>query len=132
MFGIVKMKCIQLHCPFLAELFLILYLVLLYPGIKIGTVTHPLEMKYLGQGLIYHFIPGVTCGESNIRILVVGRRVAIIETAQLLPQVMANQQAGAGNIITLLEIVVFRLFSVIHTPEIPRRAVAPHNGTRLL
>ncbi len=85
--SIVQALAGQLCLPFLFQLLIVGYLVTLKPcPLHVRPIGNPLEMDHLGKGLVYHPVAGFAHCKSQVRILAVSRRKAVVKTADLLPQ----------------------------------------------
>ena len=132
MLGVGEMACVEFLRPFLPEDRLVDDLMLLDALVQAGAVAHALDMADHAARLINHGMTGGAYGKAVVGILVVSGHETIVETAELLPERAAREQAGARDVIDLAAVVVGRQIRCVGTPEVPARRVAPDDATRLL
>ena len=119
--------------PLLAELFAVLHLVALEPRPRdIGAVGDALEVNHLRQRLVNHPVSVAADLKGQVRVLAVGRRIAVIKPADLLPQASADENRGAGDIVHILDVVVFCLVRIIQAAVVPAGSVAPDDAAGFL
>ena len=123
----------QLCRPFFPEFFIIDHLIPFQAtSLDIGSVRHTLKMNHLGQWLIYHPVSGFSHLKGQIGIFTVCRGKSGIKSADLLPQIIRQQDRRTGNVIHILHIVIFRLIRVIQTAIVPAGTIAPDDAASLL
>ena len=131
--AVVDALLFKLPGPLFLKLPAVFHLIALEPGaVHIRAVGNALKMDHPGKRLVHHPVTGPAHLKCQIRILAVGRRKALVKTADLLPQRHGQQDRRPGNVVHILHIVVFRLFRVVQTPVIPAGTVAPDDSARLL
>jgi hypothetical protein len=118
--------------PALAEFRLVLHLVALHAFREVGAVGYALEVDDFRRGLVIDAATRFACTEAEVRILAVGRHVALVETAEGFEKRARNEQARARAVVGFAHIVVFRLRRVVAAPVVPCGTVAPHDAARLL
>ena len=92
----------------------------------------PSRCTTLRLRLVEHLAPRRAHGEGDVGVLVVRRRVAQVEAAELAEQRRGNREARAGAVVDLAQVVVLRLVGVVVAAVVPRRAVAPDDAAGFL
>ena len=123
----------ELRFPFFLQLFRILHLVALQAGpLYIGAVGYTFKVGDDGLRLIYDAVSVLPDFESQVRVLAVGRGIAFVETADLLPEAAADHDGGAGDIVHVLHVVEFRKIRILQAPVVPAGGIAPDDAARFL
>src|SRR6476620_9917575 len=91
--------------PLFDELRPIDYLVALRSLTSIGPVRGALEMRDYGRWLVHHLPATVTNLEGEICVVVVDRRIPLVEPANLHPQRPSDHQASRRDVVDLAYIV---------------------------
>ena len=103
----------------------------LTPAVTVGARRLALEVDDGGARLVVDPAAGRAHREREIGVLVVGRRVARVEAAQLAEQrACGNGEARAGAVVGLAQVVVLGLVGIVVAAQIPRGAVAPDDAAR--
>ena len=118
--------------PLVGERRLIDDLVPLDAGGLVGAGRLALEMDDGRQRLVVHLAAGGAHGEGEIDVLVIRRRVARVEAAELAEQRGRDREARAGAVVDFAQVVVLGLVGIVVAAAVPRRAVAPDDAARLL
>ena len=89
-------------------------------------------MDDFGQGLIYHSVTCLPDSKGKIRVLTVCRGKPGVKPSYLLPQISGKKDCRTGNVIHILNIIVFWLVRIIQSAIIPSRTIAPDDSSGLL
>ena len=130
--GIGKMKALEGIPPLVDELQAIDLLVFLDAAALVGAVADPFKVKHHRMRLQADPKAPLAGGKTQVGILVVGRGITGVEAIQLTPERTAHQQAGAGDIVDLLDILVLGLLRVVTAAVVPAGTVPPDDSARLL
>ena len=131
--AIIHTLLFELFRPFFLQFLRILHLIPLQAAsIHIGSIGNTLEMDYLRERLVYHPVAGLSHLEGQIRVFAVCRGKPLIETADLLPERIRQQDRGARDIVHILHIVIFRFIRIVQPAIVPAGAVAPDDTARFL
>ena len=118
--------------PALRERRLVDRLVLLDAGRLVPTGRDALEVHDRRRGLVAHRASRGAHGEREVGVLVVRRRVARVEAAERREQRRGDREAGARAVVDVAHVVVLGPVGIVAAPEVPGRAVAPHDAAGFL
>src|SRR5439155_10887448 len=107
-------------------------LVALETGDRVGSGGGALVVDDLRARLVEHAPAGGANRGAEVGVLVVGGRVALVETAELAPEVGVNQQAGGRAVVDLAHEAEPRVGRVFAAPVVPAGAVREDDRSRLL
>ena len=89
-------------------------------------------MHHFGPGLVKRLQPDAAQPEGKVRILVIRRRVFLIEPAGREKHLPPHHQRRTGTIIDLPQIVEFRRVRIGPPTVIPGRRIVPQNAPGFL
>ena len=89
-------------------------------------------MADLGLGLVDDAVAELAGGEGQVRVLVVGRRVAPVEAAEGVEDLLTYEQTGARAVVHVTHEVVGRVIGVPAPAVVEPGAVPPDDASGLL
>ena len=122
----------ELGRPLRLELRPVGHLVLLDPAALVGAGGLALEVDDPGRRLVVDAAACGAHGEGEVGVLVIRRRVALVEAAELAEERRRHREAGARAVVHLPQVVVLGPVGVAVAAVVPRGAVAPDDAARLL
>src|SRR5207253_9677490 len=90
------------------------------------------EMNDASEGLVEDFASRCTNGKGKIDVLVIRGRIALVESSKRSEQGSRNREAGARAVVDFAQIVVFGSLRIVVASVVPRRSVAPRDGSSFL
>ncbi len=118
--------------PARQEFFLIDHLIALGAGGGVGARTDAFEMHDHRRGLVQHAQAGGTHLHRKVGVLVIGRCVMRVETAELAEQLCAQRDGSTGAVIHFAYEVVLGFCRIIEAAVVPARAIGEHDAAGLL
>ena len=99
---------------------------------EMGRRALTLEVRQLGAGFVHHAVTAVQQGKTQIHVLVVGRKVPLIETSDLVPSLAVDQQTVRRDVVHVARRAVFRRVRGKSGSHVSHPAVAPQDRAGFL